>query len=302
MERCSYFIKDKALFGSFPTQASVERLEEHGVRCFVDLTGFEERKTIPYRTKYKYIKYPILDHTTPKNWKTFAQLILQICKQIRELGKKEYIYIHCKGGHGRAGIVVACTLCHYYNISPEEALKITTRCHSKRPEMREKWRKLGSPQGKRQKDFVLKFFRSLRYDNRLILHGYAQGMSNHSPHSVDIPEVGLFPTAHHALQSFRSPSNSEYIEKLKQGIYDPSCIDHQKREWETHKVQHMYRILNLKFTQHANLRKNLINTGLRPLIKVSKDSFWGDGGNGQGKNMHGRILAQLRTKFLDEEL
>ena len=38
MNYCSYFIKDKALFGSYPTQQSVEELEQEGVRYFVDLT------------------------------------------------------------------------------------------------------------------------------------------------------------------------------------------------------------------------------------------------------------------------
>jgi hypothetical protein len=35
MERSSYFIKDKALFGSYPTQESVEELEKEGVRYFI---------------------------------------------------------------------------------------------------------------------------------------------------------------------------------------------------------------------------------------------------------------------------
>ena len=44
MERCSYFIQNKALFGSFPTQEVVHILEELGVRCFIDLTNSDESK------------------------------------------------------------------------------------------------------------------------------------------------------------------------------------------------------------------------------------------------------------------
>lgn len=301
MERCSYFIKDKALFGSFPTQLAVDRLEQNGVRCFIDLTGFQERKTTPYITKYLYIKYPIADHKIPKDWKSFAQLIVEICDQIRRLGNEEKIYIHCKGGHGRSGIVVACVLCQYYGISPDDALKITTRCHSHRPEMRDKWRRLGSPQGKKQKDFVRRFFRGLKYDKPNIF-GYTMGMSNHSAHPVYIEKLGTFPTAHLAFQAFRDPTNKEYINKLQQGEFDAACVSRQKHEWEENKLDYMYQVLCHKFQQHPKLAENLINTGLRPLIKMSRDSYWGDGGNGQGKNMHGRLLAKLRNKLLYKSL
>lgn len=301
MERCSYFIKDKALFGSFPLQSAVYQLEKNGVRCFIDLTDFEEPKTTPYKTKYKYIKYPISDRKIPNNWRSFAQLILQICKEIDDLGTGEKIYIHCKGGHGRSGIVVACVLCHYYNMSPEEALKITTRCHSNRLEMKDRWRKIGSPQGKRQKDFVRRFFRPLKYDKPTDL-GYTIGMSNHSNHSVYIPDLGRFPSSHLAFQAFRDPTNTEYVNKLKEGIFDPRCVSRQNSKWEEKKISYMYNILYHKFRQHPELLENLLNTGLRPLVKISKDSFWGDGTNGQGKNLHGKILSQLRNKFLYDRL
>ena len=59
MNQCSYFIKDKAMFGCFPTQQSIEELEQEGVKFFLDLTQPEETKISPYTTKYTYINYPI---------------------------------------------------------------------------------------------------------------------------------------------------------------------------------------------------------------------------------------------------
>ena len=44
MDNSSYFIKNRSLFGSFPTQESVQELEEHGVRYFVDLTDITREK------------------------------------------------------------------------------------------------------------------------------------------------------------------------------------------------------------------------------------------------------------------
>ena len=66
------------------------------------------------------------------------------------------IYIHCKGGHGRSGILVACILSKYYNITTEKSIELTTKFHNERKGMREKWKKIGSPQTYRQKNLFIK--------------------------------------------------------------------------------------------------------------------------------------------------
>lgn len=156
MERCSYFVRDKALFGGFPNQETVRKLENEGVRVFVDLTTEDERcETTPYTTPYTYIKYPIKDRKIPNNRETFTVLVKQVTEFIQN-GQK--VYIHCKGGHGRSGILVACVLCYMYKLSPDEALYMTNFYHSLRPGMSNKSRKLGSPPRKEQKNFVREFF------------------------------------------------------------------------------------------------------------------------------------------------
>lgn len=300
MERCSYFIQDKALFGSFPSQDAVHVLEELGVRCFIDLTKSDETKTTPYVTKYRYIKYPIVDRKIPEDWKSFAQLVVKICHVIHNLGRDEKVYVHCKGGHGRSGILVASIFCQYYSITPDDALKQTAKCHSNRPQMREKWRKLGSPQGKRQKDFVHRFFRPLRFAKPEMI-GYTMGMHNLSAHPVTLPDIGTFPNAQLAFQYYRAPDNKNYVSHLLAGKYCHELVDGNSREWEENKIEYMYKVLEYKFRQNNNIRQNLMNTGLRPIVKVSHDMFWGDGCNGQGKNIFGKLLNKLRSIFLLEE-
>ena len=300
MERCSYFIPDKALFGSFPEQKVVDQLEDIGVRYFIDLTCNDEDKTVPYITKYMYIKYPIQDRNIPEDWKSFAQLIVKICHILKNLKPKEKIYINCRGGHGRSGILVACILCYYYEISPEEALRQTSKYHSNRPVMKEKWRRLGSPQGKRQKDFVYRFFRPLRF-NKPDFVNFTSGMSNTSNHPVTIPDVGTFQNAHLAFEAYRDITNKEYISKLIGGVFCPADIKSHNREWEENKIDYMYKVLQYKFNTYPELRLNITNTGLRPLVKISQDSFWGDSGNGQGKNIHGKLLSKLRDEILYKE-
>ncbi len=74
------------------------------------------------------------------------------------------VYIHCRGGHGRAGLASAVFLIiqSNYNISPEEALKCIHDAHQKRPQMKSRWRKMGSPQTAAQKRFVLKINANLK--------------------------------------------------------------------------------------------------------------------------------------------
>lgn len=306
MERCSYFIKDKALFGSYPTQEAIETYEKLGVRYFIDLTCDGERRITPYRTEHEYIRYPIPDHNIPYNWKTFSVFILRVCNIIRHLGPGQLVYVHCKGGHGRSGIVVACVLCYLYKILPVEALRLTNEYHRQRKDMKPKRRILGAPPREYQKDFVHRFFRPLYY-YKARNTGTTAGLSNFSIHSVEVPGLGTFPTAEAAFQACKDPDNKEYVRKQEMAFTPQiskklgrSCTE--RRDWNEIRNDVMYKIVDLKFHQHEDIRRNLLNTGLRPLIEHSFDSYWGDGKTGRGKNVKGRILTKLRNRMYIKEV
>jgi protein-tyrosine phosphatase len=102
MNTSCYFIKEKALFGSFPSQSAVDELEnELNVRYFIDLTYSDEKKITPYKTKYSYMNYPINDRHVPQDLLSFTKFIIKVSKIIKDLKKEETIYIHCKGGQYR---------------------------------------------------------------------------------------------------------------------------------------------------------------------------------------------------------
>lgn len=69
-------------------------------------------------------------------------------------------------------------------------------------------------------------------------------------------------------------------------------------DWLTENVRIM-RIGNFnKFYFHPQLRKMLVGTGSATIVEhTSMDGFWGDGGDGTGKNMLGRILMEIREVF-----
>ena len=269
MNFCSYFIKDKAMFGSFPTQESVDELELEGVRYFVDLTDINiETKITPYTTKYTYINFPIKDHYVPSNWISFAKFIIDTAKIIKNLKEDDRLYIGCKGGHGRSGIVVACLLCFLFDLSPQQSLDYTTKCHSNRPVMREKWRKIGSPQSYLQKKFVMKFFEPIKiyhfHRNSILL-----GFSNISNHPIEI-DGKKFDNAEHAIKY-------EFEKNL-----------------ETNKIIVIKEILKEKFSQHKDIYKNMTNTGLRPFIYHANKSMLKD------KNILGNILSEIRNDFYSQ--
>ena len=64
------------------------------------------------------------------------------------------------------------------------------------------------------------------------------------------------------------------------------------------KVAVMRDALRAKFTQHPELSELLLGTGDAKLVEhTENDDYWGDGGDGRGKNMLGRLLMLLRDEL-----
>ena len=306
MEKCSYFIKNVGLFGSFPSQDAVNELEKNGVKYFIDLTIKDEDKTTPYITNHTYINFPIPDRKVPEDRKSFSKFIIKITSIIKGLDDYEKIYIHCKGGHGRSGVVVACLLCNIFNLTPHEALEQTAKYHSKRSVMRDKWRKLGSPQTIMQKTFVCKFFEPL-YFYKSYRIGCAAGLSNFSLYSVTIPDFGVFPTAEAAFQAYKCPTDEDYVNQQQQSISPIHSKNIGQKcklrdDWYKVRVDIMYNILVKKLEQNIDIRENLLTSGLRPIVHQTKyDKFWGDGWSIEGKNVLGKLLTKVRNDFYRNE-
>jgi N-glycosidase YbiA len=71
-----------------------------------------------------------------------------------------------------------------------------------------------------------------------------------------------------------------------------------RRDWEHVKDDVMRQAVRTKFTRHEDLRKTLLDTGDAILVEhTMNDSYWGDGGDGSGKNMLGRILMEIRAEL-----
>lgn len=69
-------------------------------------------------------------------------------------------------------------------------------------------------------------------------------------------------------------------------------------DWESVKDDIMREAVRAKFTQNESCRETLLSTGDATLVEHTvNDSDWGDGGDGTGKNMLGKILMEIREEL-----
>jgi N-glycosidase YbiA len=71
-----------------------------------------------------------------------------------------------------------------------------------------------------------------------------------------------------------------------------------RADWEMVKERVMLEALRAKFTQHPDLRAALLATGDARLVEhTARDAFWGDGGDGHGRNRLGALMEQIRDEL-----
>ena len=182
-------------------------------------------------------------------------------------------------------------------------MDLTSKFHSERKEMKQKWRRLGSPQTRCQKNFVMRFFKPIFF-NKAFKIGNSVGLSNFSNHPVFIKEFNYtFQNSEIAFHAFKDPDNIEYINKLKNltnpmiaKILSMRCT--RRPDWEIIKKKIMYNILLEKLKQNKEVYNTLLFSGLRPIIYHTKnDNYWGCNDE-YGQNILGNIWMKILEKYV----
>jgi ribA/ribD-fused uncharacterized protein len=72
----------------------------------------------------------------------------------------------------------------------------------------------------------------------------------------------------------------------------------RRADWEAVRDDLMREVVRAKFTQHEDIREVLLSTGDAEIVEhTANDDYWGDGGDGSGRNMLGRILMEVRAEL-----
>lgn len=127
--------------------------------------------------------------------------------------------------------------------------------------------------------------------------------SNFSRHAITL-KGKRWPTSEHYFQAqkFAGTEHEEAVRLAKRPMDAASMGRSRKlplrRDWESVKERVMMEALRAKFAQHDELKVILLGTGEAILVEHTvNDSYWGDGGDGSGKNRLGRLLMQLRDEL-----
>ena len=145
-------------------------------------------------------------------------------------------------------------------------------------------------------------------EGRAVIHFYSASgeygcFSNFSRHPVFL-KGKRWPTSEHYFQAqkFAGTPREEQVRQAKSPMIAARMGRSRKHplrpDWERVKDALMREVVLAKFTQHADLREILLATGDARIVEhTENDDYWGDGGDGSGKNMLGRILMQVREEL-----
>jgi ribA/ribD-fused uncharacterized protein len=128
--------------------------------------------------------------------------------------------------------------------------------------------------------------------------------SNFSPHPIRLKGKTWLSSEHYfQAQKFAgTPEEEEEVRQAKSPMIAARMGRSRKRQlckdWESVKDRIMHEAVLAKFTQHEDLRAILLGTGDATIVEhTGNDAYWGDGGDGSGKNRLGQILMQVREEL-----
>jgi hypothetical protein len=111
-----WVIPNLLLAGEYPGDVNaaearqrLDRLQQTGITSFVDLT--EEGERPPYRhllaDHADYLRSPIVDSSVPNNVSQTQEILATVRAA---LASNKGLYVHCRAGIGRTGLIVGCFL------------------------------------------------------------------------------------------------------------------------------------------------------------------------------------------------
>lgn len=180
----SSVIPQRVYFGPYPNQTMCERLLDESFDVIIDLTSSEieasQRFCLPppgfrYRevpsfleedqiygivpASFKRVAFPIEDNHCPADSIKYCRFIAYVIESFMIPKKK--IYIHCRGGHSRSGMMCVSLVCVALNYELQRAIEFVSQAHHDRKHIRDWWKNRRIPINYAQHMFLKKVHRSL---------------------------------------------------------------------------------------------------------------------------------------------
>jgi predicted NAD-dependent protein-ADP-ribosyltransferase YbiA (DUF1768 family) len=155
--------------------------------------------------------------------------------------------------------------------------------------MKDKWRRIGSPQTYQQKKFIYKLFHPINI-NKI----YKPNVYHYRIYIKD----NIFDHIFHAYNYYKQiydtePNNAMFLE------FEGDNWDN----WDNKRDNIMYFIVMKSIETNYELKSNLLESHLRPILaRLEHDSLWGTGHDNSGENRLGKILNEIRLKYIHETL
>ena len=127
--------------------------------------------------------------------------------------------------------------------------------------------------------------------------------NNFSAHAIEF-RGKLYPTSEHAYQAAKctDPQGQEAIRTARSPYQAKELANKtykaaKDRDWGSKKVAVLEEILRAKLAQHPEAQEALRKSGNEDIVEDSPtDSFWGEGADGSGQNMLGKLWMKLRDE------
>jgi len=162
----NWLVKNKLLCGSQPTADSrypeLQKLKDTGITHFINLGGKQTKSYVKLMEEIDFAHGVVIDHPIEEfdtNDKASIEAIHSIVTLLKQ-NDSNMVYLHCRAGHGRTGMVAAVALAALYpKISPDQAMKFVQRFHDQREDSWGNWR---SPETKEQYESAVQMIINLR--------------------------------------------------------------------------------------------------------------------------------------------
>lgn len=250
-------------FGAYPTDDEICILEQNKFDFIIKLNLDTEKNVCIYQTSIPIITYPIKDNNVPSDWQQFSGFISYLSTLI----KSKKTYIHCKGGHGRSCLLVACLLYHLNdNLNARDIIEETISIHNQRINLSSRWKTIKTPFSKTQYIFLYKFLNPV-----CILKSYNTG----------------YQAGFSASSQFQLEFDNQEFTNIDAAFQSYKLSPEYKKENE---YAYMLKITRLKFQKYPELCQNLLVTGIKKIYDFSRYAF--------RCNYVGKCLMEIRNEYL----